>query len=324
MKRGIHFSRARGFTLVELLVVIAIIGILIALLLPAVQAAREAARRSQCTNNLKQIGLAMHLHHDSKKMFPPGETSGRTTGTAQDKPVLPHQCTWIAPLLPFIEQSGLDSKIDWTIVNADFYSGAGKNIIALPLALFFCPSDTFPPAKSVGTVMARGNYVANNGIGPSIEYRDGPGHTTPPYMERPGGVFYINSWLRFSDIKDGTSQTVMISEIRCPKDPRDGRGVMHYPELPLYHHNRTPNSLVPDEIRQVYCLNTPEAPCVGTFTAWNNRKLIMTARSSHPGGVNVLLGDGSVRFVGETIALNTWQALSSPAHVAGELPIGEY
>ena len=99
---------------------------------------------------------------------------------------------------------------------------------------------------------------------------------------------------------------------------------MHYPELPLYHHNRTPNSLVPDEIRQVYCLTTPEAPCIGTFTAWNNRKLIMTARSSHPGGVNVLLGDGSVRFIGETINLNTWQALSSPAHVAGELPIGDY
>ena len=322
MKRRIHFFKARGFTLVELLVVIAIIGILIALLLPAVQAAREAARRSQCTNNLKQLGLAMHLHHDTKQMFPPGETSGRTTGTAKDKPVVPHQCTWVAFTFPFIEQGALDAKIDWTLINNDFYSHAGANVLTLMVPLFFCPSDTFPPPRTSGHV--KGNYVANNGIGPSIEYRDGPGHTTPAYMERPGGMFYMNSWLKFSDIKDGTSQTVMISEIRCPKDPRDARGQLHYPEGPLYQHNRTPNSLVPDEIRQAWCFTTPKAPCIGGFSAYNNVKYIATARSSHPGGVNVLLGDGSVRFISETIALNTWQALSSPELVTGELPIGDY
>ncbi|MDD4268102.1 MAG: DUF1559 domain-containing protein [Pirellulaceae bacterium] len=325
MKRGIHFFRARGFTLVELLVVIAIIGILIALLLPAVQAAREAARRSQCTNNLKQLGLAMHLHHDTKKMLPPGVTSGRNDGTAKDKPLSPHQCGWSAFLFPFIEQSALDSLIDWTAVNGDFYSVAGKNVCGLPVPLFFCPSDTTPPPNTLGTLLfARGNYVANNGIGPSIEHRGGPGHTAPAYMERPGGVFYINSWLKFADIKDGTSQTVMISEIRCPKDPRDGRGIMHYQEGPLYHHNYTPNSLVPDEIREAWCFTTPKAPCIGAFTMWNEIKYIATARSSHPGGVNVLLGDGSVRFIGETIALNTWQALSSPELVEGEVPIGDY
>ena len=324
MKQGIHSFKARGFTLVELLVVIAIIGILIALLLPAVQAAREAARRSQCTNNLKQLGLAMHLHHDTKQMFPPGETSGRTDGTANNKPRMPHQCAWAAFTFAFIEQSALDALIDWTAVDGDFYAIAGKNILDRQVPVFFCPSDTSPPPKSIGTAIARANYVANNGIGPSIEHRDGPGHTAPAYMERPGGMFYMNSWLKFSDIRDGTSQTVMLSEIRCPKDPRDARGQLHYPEGPLYQHNRTPNSLVPDEIREVYCFTTPEAPCIGTSTAWNNRKWIMTARSSHPGGVNVLLGDGSVRFVSETINLNTWQALSSPKLVEGELPIADY
>ncbi|MGI6416696.1 MAG: DUF1559 domain-containing protein [Thermoguttaceae bacterium] len=319
-------SPARGFTLVELLVVIAIIGILIALLLPAVQAAREAARRSQCTNNLKQIGLAMHLHHDTKKMFPPGVASGENTGSAKDKPATPNECTWIAFTYPFIEQTALDAQIDWTKLNSNFYQVAGVKVYNLPVPLFFCPSDTTPPPNTTytGLNFARGNYVANNGIGPAIEYRRGPGHTTPPYLERPGGMFYMNSWLKFSDIKDGTSQTVMISEIRCPKDPRDGRGIMHYPEGPLYQHNRTPNSLVPDEIRQAWCLTTPKAPCIGGFSAYNNVKYIATARSSHPGGVNVLLGDGSVRFISETIALNTWQALSSPELVTGELPIGEY
>ena len=326
MKRGIHFYRARGFTLVELLVVIAIIGILIALLLPAVQAAREAARGSQCTNNLKQIGLAMHFHHDKKKMFPPGGASGENTGSAKDKPATPNECTWIAFTYPFIEQTALDAQIDWTKLNSNFYQVAGVKVYNLPVPLFFCPSDTTPPPNTTytGLNFARGNYVANNGIGPAIEYRRGPGHTTPEYLGRPGGMFYMNSWLKFSDIKDGTSQTVMISEIRCPKDPRDGRGIMHYPEGPLYQHNRTPNSLVPDEIRQAWCFTTPKAPCIGGFSAYNNVKYIATARSSHPGGVNVLLGDGSVRFISETIALNTWQALSSPELVTGELPIGEY
>ncbi len=112
----------------------------------------RAARRSQCTNNLKQLGLAMHMHHDTKQMFPPGETSGLTTGTAQGKPVVPHQCTWVAFTFPFIEQGALDAKIDWTLVNGDFYSNAGKNILTLMVPLFFCPSDTFPPPRTTGHV----------------------------------------------------------------------------------------------------------------------------------------------------------------------------
>ena len=149
----------------------------------------------------------------------------------------------------------------------------------------------------------------------------------PTALATPGGkeaagVFYINSWLSIAEIPDGTSQTAMVSEIRAvndkEKDLADGRGIMHSPEGPLYQHNFTPNSLVLDQVRTTWCVTTPEAPCLGTFTAWNNRDYIVTARSNHPGGVNLLLADGSVRFVADSIHLDIWQALSTPEAVAGE------
>jgi prepilin-type processing-associated H-X9-DG protein len=89
---------------------------------------------------------------------------------------------------------------------------------------------------------------------------------------------------------------------------------MHYPEGPLYHHNRTPNTRVPDEIRTAWCVNTIEAPCIGAYPAFNTIRDIRSARSGHPGGVNLLLADGSVRFVGQTVDLSLWQSLSSPAN----------
>ncbi len=305
----------RGFTLVELLVVIAIIGVLVGLLLPAVQSAREAARRMSCQNNLKQIGLSLHLHHDAHNKFPPGIASGMNTGSAIGKPRTPMECTWLAFTYPFIEQSAQFALIDWSPVNRNFYDNGGKSIRALPVSLFYCPSDTNPkPNDSYGAALtfARGNYVANNGIGPAREFRTGPGHTSPASMARPGGAFFMNSWLGMRDFVDGTSHTVLISEIRCPDNTKDGRGILHYPEGPLYQHNRTPNSPVPDEVRTAWCSSTPQAPCIGVFPAFNQIRYIVSARSAHTGGVNVAMGDGGVRFVGQTIDLNAWQAFSSP------------
>lgn len=306
--------RLNGFTLVELLVVIAIIGVLVALLLPAVQAAREAARRMSCTNNQKQIGLSLHMHHDTKQRLPPGTTGGGGVGTDLGKPRGPLETTWIAYTFPFMEQTTLDALINWNKVTTNFYADGGLKVRPLKIPLFLCPSDTYPDPNisPSGTVYGRGNYVANNGIGPAIEYRGGPGHINPASMGRPGGMFFINSWLGFREVPDGLSQTVMVSETRVPRDTKDGRGVMHYPEGPLYHHNRTPNSLAPDEIRTTWCSTTPQAPCIGAYAAYNQIRDIRTARSAHPGGVIVLLADGSVRFVSQTINLNVWQAISSP------------
>jgi len=331
MPKRVRICRHEAFTLVELLVVIAIIGILIALLLPAVQAAREAARRSQCTNNLKQIGLALHMHHDQKRHFPPGHFWNPQWPNSADYGT---EACWIAYILPFIEQKALYDQIDW---NYGFGSAASPpnyrnlTVTRQVLPAFVCPSNRMVRGMTFNGLeaYARGSYVANNGIGPMREsnlanlpvVRPVPGTTAmSPYT---AGVFYLNSNMNMASITDGTTNTVLASEIRLAAG-NDFRGVMHYPEGPLYHHNYTPNSLVPDDIRSSFCVTEPEAPCRGAFAGWNPRALTMTARSYHPGGVNAVLGDGSVRFVSETIVLKTWQALCTPSPVQGEEPLGSF
>ena len=182
------------------------------------------------------------------------------------------------------------------------------------------PTDAY--ATIYGLIFSRGNYVGNDGVGPMVEWQNAIGHLSP--MQRDGGVFYINSWLKIAEMVDGTSHTAMVSEIRAVKDTADGRGMMHYPEGPSYHHNYTPNSLIDDRFRTTWCVSEPDAPCIGTFAAWNQRDMLVTARSRHPGGVNLLLGDGSVNFVSETIDLAIWQALSTPKALPGEPVGGEF
>lgn len=312
-----------GFTLVELLVVIAIIGILIGLLLPAVQAAREAARRSQCTNNLKQIGLALHMHHDKDKHFPPGHYSPPSGTDCYNG----SEGSWFVYTLPFLEQSAAYNQIDWKYgFGCADNAGLGfPNSVVTKLFFntMYCPSDTLPK-PILSSTFARGNYVANNGIGPMKEWcvKNQPASALPP-NSREGGVFYMNSNLTMADLRDGTSHTALVSEIRTSR-PDDFRGVMVYPEGSLYHHNYTPNSLVDDWVRSSFCVTQPKVPCIGKFAAWNNRQLVMTARSYHPGGVNLLLGDGSVRFVSETIALDIWQALCTPSAAPGEPVVSDF
>ena len=300
-------SKRRGFTLVELLVVIAIIGVLVGLLLPAVQSAREAARRMQCTNNLKQIGLAMHNFHSTYQRFPPGYIWAAPTLGG-------NETTWLTHILNYVEQNNLVNTGSLTVdmsnagnINETMNSGF--------VAFMKCPSDIDVGLTSTAThkYRARGNYVGNSGVGPMTEFD----RVLQP--ARPLGVFYLNSLIRIGDITDGSSNTIIVSEIRKVVTASEGtaggdcRGVMHYPEGSTFQFNRPPNSLVPDELRSLYCTNTnPNVPCIGTFTTFNPRRLIMTARSSHTGGVNASLGDGSVRFVSNSIDLLTWQALSSP------------
>lgn len=320
MRRRDHQSeiindKSMGFTLVELLVVIAIIGILIALLLPAVQAAREAARRTQCLNNLKQIGLAVHLHSEQKRVLPPGYTWRFGGGQVAPPGTLNgDEATWITYLLPYMEQTSLYDLIDWTHTFGYGASDPNAKITTVHLPLMNCPSNPRPPTALWYGGYARGSYAANNGLGPQVEWNTG-------IQSRMAGVFYWNSSLSPAEIRDGLSNTALVSET-CVVPGGDQRGVMHYPEGSFYHHNYTPNSAVPDLLRSGSCVDVPWAPCNEGFSHAGNRALTATARSQHPGGVHLCLGDGRSQFVANSIDLKLWQALSTPT--GGEVVSGDF
>ena len=306
--------------LIELLVVIAIIAILIALLVPAVQKVREAASRGQCQNNLKQILLALHSYHGANKQLPSGYCYNGATDDSE--------ATWVYFILPYIDQDALQGQVSYAVLE-QAGPGFGQStttsdaIRSVSLAVFTCPSSPAPTNVGLtydpsGKGWARGNYVANGGIGPMIW----PASAMPP-DHAVQGVFYLWSTMRLANITDGTSNTAFVSEVISVPSANgndDWRGVMHYPEGPIYQHNFTPNSSSADQFRTTMCVSIPHAPCVGTYTAWNTRDVILTARSQHPGGVNVGMGDGSVRFAANTVSLQVWQAASTPQ---GGAPLGE-
>ena len=313
---------SKGFTLVELLVVIAIIGILIALLLPAVQAAREAARRTHCTNNMKQTGLAFHVHHDAKGSLPmghfwPENGNGNTSGA---------EATWATYTLPYMELEAVDDLVNW---DTGFGIWTNVTVTSMEIQNLLCPSSPVSGKAIINGAFARGNYAANNGIGPMQEYclDNLPVMRPVPLSDKlstsTAGTFYLNSKTKIKNMTDGTSKTALLSEIRLAEGD-DYRGILHYPEGPLYHHNHTPNSLIPDQMRYSFCKNTDDAPCEGSFDRYDQRDLTMTARSYHPGGVNLLMGDGSVRFVNESIDQNTWWAICTPQAVGSEGIVGSF
>lgn len=291
-------NNSRGFTLIELLVVIAIIAILIALLLPAVQQAREAARRNTCRNNLKQIGLAFHNYLETHDVLPPGYI--------QTNLINRNEATWVSLILPYIDQTNLYNAADF---NACFgctsVGGTNFEIMSTAIPMLQCPTDLPVPSLPFN-VFARGNYAASNGIGPLIS---GFGIDASPPARGVVGAFDQNSAKKMRDFRDGSSNTVVASELRKVENGTDFRGVLHYPEGPFIHHNHTPNTNVPDQLRNSFCDANAKPPCTGTYTAWNNRDLVYSARSLHDGGVHALLGDGAVRFISENIDLNTWQYL---------------
>ncbi len=290
--------RKSGFTLIELLVVIAIIAVLIALLLPAVQQAREAARRTQCKNNVKQIGLALHNYHDTHLLFPNGYYQG------------PSSCcenTWILSIFPYIDQTALYNQANFSVTFGS--SSANNAVMGAFIGAFKCPSDGEVALALPGSPgWARGNYVGNNGIGPQVNTTDI--NASPP-ARGAAGLFDTRLNRNLRDITDGSSNTVMASElVKVPGN--DFRGVMHYPEGPLYQHNNTPNTSIPDSFRSSLCVSVTGAPCTGTYTAWNNRNIILAARSKHVGGVHVLMCDGSTRFVSNNVDTTTWRNLGVP------------
>jgi len=226
-------SKSRGFTLVELLVVIAIIGILIALLLPAVQAAREAARRAQCSNNLKQLSLGVLLYEAARKILPPGVQFDPPDDPALSNNFRPN---WVVLILPYVEQQNLYNSFDRT---AYLSAAVNRTPRGTELPVMLCPTDSnnrvkfagSMPARGEGDNWARGNYGANAGRGymlaPAWWGRpdpicgpDSPGWKSQKYR----GVMAPNIAVTIAQITDGTSNTIMLAELRAGLIANDPRG----------------------------------------------------------------------------------------------------
>ena len=275
-------SKQRGFTLVELLVVIAIIGILIALLLPAVQAAREAARRSQCSNNLKQLGLGVHNYHDTFKTLPPSAAVNMSyVPTGYSDPTQPNGWGWGALILPFVEQSALHEQCG---VAQGVPMDQRLTEVKTVLNGFRCPSDTGPEHnhrhwtwEKTGTDPAMSNYVAMAG--------------TEMWPSRNNGLFFVNARLGFRDCQDGTSNTIALGE-RAYEVTNVRYGAAVWAGTVVANN-------VKDRKLDVGAMSRQSINCPGSIADWNGREL--TLASNHPGGAQVCLMDGSVRFLSETI-----------------------
>jgi prepilin-type N-terminal cleavage/methylation domain-containing protein/prepilin-type processing-associated H-X9-DG protein len=279
-------QRPKAFTLVELLVVIAIIGVLIALLLPAVQRVREAAARTQCKNNLKQIGLALHNYHDRAGVFPPGYASA----VAADGSDLGPGWGWGAFLLADLEQDNLKRQIRF---NLDIGDAANATARMESLRVFRCPSDNASATfTTVGNPVniAHANYV---GVFGTNEIEDGPGLGN--------GVFYRNSRVRMADITDGTSGTFIVGERSSDIALATWTGSVTNAEVPLQSDpciTEGPQLLILG--RGDHEPNSPSAHIDDFY-------------SRHIQGVNCLFADGSVRIIGNAIAISVWQGIQTRA-----------
>jgi prepilin-type processing-associated H-X9-DG protein/prepilin-type N-terminal cleavage/methylation domain-containing protein len=300
-----------AFTLVELLVVIAIIGILVALLLPAIQAAREAARRTQCLNHLKQWGTAMHLYHGAKGQLPIG-----SRGPSSARPNVPRQ-TWVMHLWPFVEETALDSLNE---INTHFYLPPGTihftmdGLTGKYVSLYYCPSDQGSD-QTVGQYQRRrGNYVVNWG---NNQYGQDRGPTFKgPFSHVGRGDRSLPRDTKFAHITDGTANSLLMSEVLkgwIPED-KDWRGDIHNDDgVFRFHTLVTPNTSTHDRIESGWFTNTGDPSMPATVGARDMQ--VAAARGRHPGGANAAFCDGSARFISESIGQNPWLAMGS---ISGE------
>ncbi len=312
-------SSRLAFTLVELLVVIAIIGILIALLLPAVQAARESARRTQCNNNLKQLGLGIHSHHDSKKIIPDSVSYAAEppAGLGQCGTAGAPACSgrgWILTTMPFMEQEAMFARFEPCFGTLFSSAGAGGGIAntacrdaaATPMPMLNCPSD--PSSKEVSrtqnqwapvpvmttnykgvigdTRMGGANSIHTNGTTPDC-------HNTI----KCNGLFYRNRYrdpVSLHDILDGTSNTFMVGE-DLPQHNQHSAWAFANGDYSSCH---APLNYMPN----------PPIVNVSQPHVWQN---MISFRSRHPGGAQFCMADGSVRYVQQSISHPLYRALST-------------
>jgi prepilin-type N-terminal cleavage/methylation domain-containing protein len=336
--------RSRGFTLIELLVVIAIIGILVALLLPAVQQARESARRTECKNHLKQIGLALHNYHDTHRVLPFGKGPSYS-----NLPSIPVYARWSqhALILPYIDQAPLYNSIDFSFAPATpgmggvvpfmapYANPGGQNTAASQafISVFICPSDVSAGTGSQGWP-GQNNYTGNQG-GWLCDRSDAPGGASDKApAEVQTGVFYYLSRCGFRDVTDGLSQTCFFSEkLRGNGSPDPVTDMFLIADQPTADATfNTCNSINPltatpltskwgfswvmgeNCCTQHNHLATPNAnTCGGTgFSGgMTNMAMQVPPSSRHEGGVHVMMGDGSVHFCSENVDLSLWRAIGT-------------
>ncbi len=298
----------RAFTLIELLVVIAIIAVLIALLLPAVQQAREAARRSQCKNNLKQIGLGLHNYHDTFKYFPPGiATCNPGLGYAGWRGINTTGHSLLASILPYVDQAPLYNKLNWNVLGVDYDNTAGDAAHSLAiqtiLPVYLCPSSTTATLLSYNqAIQGASNYVGISG--------------SQPTTAATSGTFFRNSSVNIAKMIDGTSNTMIVGE---------------YSGLAM---NQTPAQAVDRLVGTTWFGSYDD---MGTYSIFGAIRTVAYApnasfypavnmhnsslKSQHTGGFHALMGDGAVRFISTNLLLQTLFNLSD---VADNNVIGEF
>ncbi len=327
----------RGFTLVELLVVIAIIGILIALLLPAVQAAREAARRSQCMNNIKQIGLALHNYHDTFRTFPPsgvlyGDPEAGTARTTVH--TLPYHQSWLLMILPFMEQAPLYDTVDKFLPVWLGPGGQPQQVVSTQVGTLKCP--TALEADLSGTRnIAYTNYAGSEGyhwwqtamLGPWLSWWS---LVQAPRTADFSGVFTVTRTRKMSDITDGTSNVIAVAETNTngykwgairtcgtgtPRLNTNGERVFR---AAFVFTGRYGECCERGWYTDPAGGSTWWFPAGGPYpfsptylSAWGPNANWPGAGSLHPGGLNTLFADGSSHFITETIPWHTWAKLNA-------------